>query len=191
MSSGGLHGDPWLIWHVIFILASLLFIYHILLILSRLSHYKSSRYQSKSFGRPPFLGLILIGNWWETGVGEKRGTQEERAEQHREEADKETDKQTQTDIQMTTSYIKYEEPLLKPDKQQIMCTPVLSVPFPSLTWVQLQPGMHNTSFRQRPGGECVRECIWKDKVKGHPVTKGQRGSPVLWYDGGWHRDEPD
>lgn len=90
MSSGVLHGD---MWYVIFILASLLFIYYILLILGHLSHYKSPHYQSKSFGCPPFWGLILIGNCWETGE-EKRGRQEEGEEQHRErrQTDRHTDR---------------------------------------------------------------------------------------------------
>ncbi len=58
MSTGGQLRN---MWYAIFSLASLLFIYYIPLILSHFSHPAVS-YQSKSFGRPPFWGLILIGN---------------------------------------------------------------------------------------------------------------------------------
>lgn len=91
MSSGDQHRN---LRYAIFLLASLLFIYYILLILSHFSHH-AIPYQSKGFGRPPFWGLILIGNCCRG----QRGMREMGEEERREGRDR---RRNETDREMTT-----------------------------------------------------------------------------------------
>lgn len=94
-SPGGLRGN---MWYALFSLASFLFIYYILLILSRLSQHE------QSLGcHPPFWGLILIGN----RCRGHRGVREVGGEEEEEERSEGRDRgRKETDGEMTTQYIK-------------------------------------------------------------------------------------